>query len=76
VLNWYGMMLPAGAPRELVIRLHTEIFKAMKMPEIHAKLVSYGFDPVGSTPQEFATFRKSEEVRWARVIKESDIRSE
>ena len=76
VLNWYGMMLPAGTPRELVTRLHTEIFKAMKMPEIHAKLVSYGFDPVGSTPQEFATFRKSEEVRWARVIKESDIRSE
>ena len=76
VLNWYGMMLPAGAPRELVTRLHAEIFKAMKIPEIHAKLVSYGFDPVGSTPKEFAAFRKSEEVRWARVIKDANIRAE
>ncbi len=76
VLNWYGMMLPAGTPQEVVTQLHAEIFKAMKTPEIHAKLVSYGFDPIGSTPKDFATFRKSEEIRWARVIKESDIRSE
>ena len=76
VLNWYGMMLPAGTPPELVTRLHAETHKAMNAPEIHAKLVGYGFTPIGSTPKEFAAFRKSEEVRWARVIKESDIRSE
>ena len=76
VLNWYGMMLPAGTPREVVTRLHTEILKAMNIPEIHARLVGQGTDPVGSTPQEFGTFRKSEEVRWARVIKESNIRAE
>ncbi len=74
VLNWYGMMLPAGAGREVVARLHTEILKAMNIPEIHAKLVAQGTDPVGSTPEEFAAFRKSEEVRWARVIKEANIR--
>ena len=76
VLNWYGMLLPAGTPREAIARLHAEIFKAMKTPEVHSKLVGFGFDPIGSTPQEFGTLRKSEEVRWARVIKESDIRSE
>ncbi len=76
VLNWYGMMLPAGSPREVVTRLHTEIRKAMNIPEIHAKLVGLGTDPVGSTPQEFGAFRKSEAVRWARVIKEADIRAE
>jgi tripartite-type tricarboxylate transporter receptor subunit TctC len=76
VLNWYGMMLPAGAPREVVTRLHTEIRKAMNIPEIHARLVGQGTDPVGSTPQEFGAFRNSEETRWARVIKEADIRAE
>lgn len=76
VLNWYGMLLPAGTPREMIARLHAEIFTAMKMPEVHSKLVGFGFDPIGSTPQEFGALRKSEEVRWARVIKESDIRSE
>ena len=77
---------PAGGGNDLVGRILASklsenlgqqvIFKAMKNPEIHAKLVGYGFDPIGSTPQEFSVLRKSEEVRWARVIKESDIRSE
>jgi tripartite-type tricarboxylate transporter receptor subunit TctC len=76
VLNWYGMVLPAGVSREVVNRLHAEIHKAMAIPEIRLKLTSLGFDPIGSTPAEFATARKTEEVRWARVIKEANIRAE
>ena len=76
VLNWYGMVLPAGAPREVVTRLHAEVVKAMQAPEIHSKLVSFGFDPVGSTPQEFGAFRAAEERRWARVVKEAQIKAE
>jgi tripartite-type tricarboxylate transporter receptor subunit TctC len=76
VLNWYGMVLPASAPREVVTRLHAEVVKAMKAPEIHSKLVSFGFDPVGSTPQEFGAFRAAEERRWARVVKEAQIKAE
>jgi len=76
VLNWYGMVLPAGAPREIVTRLHAEVLKAMKAPEIHSKLVSFGFDPVGSMPQEFAAFRTAEERRWAKVVKEAQIKAE
>ncbi len=76
VLNWYGMMLPSGTPREVVTRLHTEIHKAMNLPETHAKLAGHGFTTVGSTPKEFGAFRKSEEVRWARVIKEANSRRE
>ena len=76
VRNWYGMMLPAGTSRELIARLHAEVLKAMMTPEIRAKLVGVGTDPVGSTPQEFGAFRKSETTRWARVIREADIRAE
>ena len=76
VLNWYGMVLPAGAAREVVTRLHAEVVKAMQAPEIHSKLVSFGFDPVGSTPQEFGAFRAAEERRWARVVKEAQIKAE
>jgi len=76
VQNWYGMVLPAGAPRDVVSRLHAEIYKAMKIPEIRLKLTGLGFDPIGSTPAEFSTVRKAEEVRWARVIKEANIRPE
>jgi len=76
VLNWYGMMLPAAAPREVVTRLHAEIAKAMTVPETRSKLTGLGFDPVGSTPQAFAAFRNAEAVRWARVIREANIRAE
>ena len=76
VQNWYGMVLPAGAPGEVLSRLHGEIAKAMNIPEIRSKLSGLGFDPVGSTPREFSAFRSAEEVRWARVIKEANIRAE
>ena len=74
VSNWYGMVLPAGTPLERVNRLHGEILKVMNMPEIRAKLIAQGTDPVGSTPAEFARFRKAEEGKWARVIKAANIR--
>mgnify|MGYP003347365016 CR=1 FL=1 len=64
----------AGMPRELVNRLHADISKAMNAPDIKAKLIAQGTDPVGSTPEAFAVFRKAEEGKWARVIKEANIR--
>ena len=76
VQNWYGMVLPAGTPRELVARLYTELIKVMNIPEIRARLIAQGTDPVGSTPGEFAAFRKAEESKWARVIKAANIRVE
>jgi tripartite-type tricarboxylate transporter receptor subunit TctC len=76
VQNWYGMVLPAGAAPEVVTRLHSEISKALQNPEVRAKLTGLGFDPVGSTPKEFAAFRNEEAARWARVIKEAGIRAE
>jgi tripartite-type tricarboxylate transporter receptor subunit TctC len=76
VQNWYGMVLPAGTPDPLVNRLHAEIVKVMKISDIRAKLDAQGTYPVGSAPAEFAAFRKSEEVKWARVIKEARIKPE
>jgi len=76
VVNWYGMVVPAGTPRDIIARLHTEIVKAMNIPEIHEKLVAQGTDPVGSTPEEFGAFMKSETVKWGRVIKAANIRAD
>jgi tripartite-type tricarboxylate transporter receptor subunit TctC len=76
VLNWYGMVLPGATPQAMATRLHAEITKAMNVPDIRARLVGQGTDPVGSTPKEFAAFRKSEEVKWARVVKEANIQPE
>jgi tripartite-type tricarboxylate transporter receptor subunit TctC len=76
VVNWYGMVLPTGTPHDIIVRLHTEIVKAMNIPEIHEKLVAQGTDPVGSTPEEFGAFMKSETAKWARVIKSANIRAD
>jgi tripartite-type tricarboxylate transporter receptor subunit TctC len=76
VLNWYGMVLPAGAPRDVVTRLHTEIAAALNHSEVRQKLAGLGFDAVGSAPREFGAFRSAEEARWARVIKEANIKAE
>ena len=76
VQNWYGMVLPAGAAPALVTRVHAEVTKVMNVPEIRAKLIAQGTDPVGSAPGEFARFRKAEQIKWARVIKEANIKAD
>jgi len=76
VVNWFGLVVPAATPHEIVARLHAEILKILRMPEVHDRLVSLGSDPVGSTPDEFGAFMKSETAKWARVIKEANIRAE
>jgi len=74
VVNWYGMVAPAGTPREVIARLHAEFVKAQSIPDIREKLIAQATDPVGSTPSEFGAFRKAEEAKWARVIREANIR--
>ena len=76
VVNWYGMVLPAGTSPDVIRRLHSEVVKAMNVPDIRQKLIAQGTDPVGSTPEEFAAFMKSETAKWARVIKAANIRAD
>jgi tripartite-type tricarboxylate transporter receptor subunit TctC len=73
IVNWYGALLPRGASGDIVKRLHTEILKAMESTDVRDRLAANGFDVVGTTPEQFAAFRKAEETRWARVIKQAGI---
>ena len=72
--NWYGLVVPAGTPRSVVARLHGEIVRIISIPAVREKLVAQGIEPVGSTPQEFEPFMKSEIAKWAGVIKAANIR--
>jgi len=73
VVNWFGLVVPAATPRDIVNRLHSEIVKILRQPEIRDRLVGLGADPVGDTPEEFGAFMKSEAAKWARVIRDADI---
>jgi tripartite-type tricarboxylate transporter receptor subunit TctC len=68
-----GFMLPAGAPKPVVEFLHREVVRVMAMPDVKDKLASMGFDPVASTPAEFAEWIRSEIPRWRKVIRDANI---
>ncbi len=76
VSSWYGMMVPAATPRELVARLQGEIAAIVALPEVKSGLEAQGLYPVANRPDVFAAEIRTETARWARVIREADIRPE
>ncbi len=71
-----GVLVPAGTPREIIDRLQREIAKIVALPDVKQRLSTLGFDPVASTPEEFAVYIKSEIAKWAKVIREANIKVE
>lgn len=74
--TWYGVAAPAGTPRDIVAKLNGEIVRIVKLPEVRDRLAAEGSDVVGDTPEEFTAFVRSEVARWARVVKEAQIKAE
>jgi len=68
-ISWYGPMVPAATPQEVVNRLLTESLKLLRQPEMRERLIAGGVDPVGTTSEAFVTYVRSEVEKWARVIK-------
>jgi tripartite-type tricarboxylate transporter receptor subunit TctC len=74
--SWYGVMAPAGTLREIVAKLHGELVKALKLPEVQQRIVDLGAYPIGNTPEEFSAQIVRERERWAKVVKEAGIKPE
>jgi tripartite-type tricarboxylate transporter receptor subunit TctC len=72
-VQWYGLVAPAGTPADIVTRLHAEVTRALKAPEMIEKLAADGADPVGTTPAEFADHIKAELTKWANVARAANI---
>jgi tripartite-type tricarboxylate transporter receptor subunit TctC len=70
------MLAPAGTPRAIISKLGDEIAKIMRMPDVRAKLVGIGADPLGSTPAQFENFRKAEVVKVTTLISRAGIKAE
>ena len=73
---WNGVMAPKGTPADIVGRLHAEMTKVLKLPEVEKRLAAAGNDVVVTDPAQFGAFMKSEFAKWGRVIKEANIKSE
>jgi tripartite-type tricarboxylate transporter receptor subunit TctC len=69
--SWFGILAPAGTPKDIVNRLQTEISRSLSSPAVKEKLVSQGAEPVGDTPEHFAAHITAETAKWAKVVKAS-----
>ncbi len=71
--QWYGLAAPAGTPADIIARLHAEVTRALKAPEMVEKLAADGAEPVGTTPSEFAAHIKNELEKWTSVARAAKI---
>ena len=76
VTQWHGLLAPRGTPRPIVDRLHADIVKAVKRPEVSQRLALDGTEPIGSSPKEFGAFLKSERDQWAEVAKAANVQTQ
>jgi tripartite-type tricarboxylate transporter receptor subunit TctC len=74
--NWQAVVVPAGTPTEIIAYLHREIIGIIALAEVRERLAVLGFEPVASTPEEFAARAKVEFETWAKVIRASGIKAQ
>lgn len=74
VTVWFGLLAPAGTPRDIVLKLNGEMTRILNQPDIKARIAGQGVDVQTGTPEQFGDLIKSEVARWAKVIKEAGIK--
>ena len=70
-VSWYGILAPAGTPKDIVLKLNRAISSGLSQTDLHEHLLKGGSIPVGSTSDDFSVFIKAEIVKWREVIKKS-----
>jgi len=74
--TWHGVVVPARTPRAIIARLNREIVAILHLPDVVERFSSQGAEALGSTPEEFAAYIRSETVKWAKVVRESGAKAE
>ena len=74
--SWFTVMAPAGTPREIVARLNAEIRKALADPDVRAKLLDQGLTVRGTSPEELGRLTRAQLARYAKLIRDADIKAE
>ena len=74
VTSWWGVLAPAGVPKDIITRLNLEVVKLMKTPEARDRMAGLGADVVAGTPEQFAELIRVETAKWAKLVRALDIR--
>jgi tripartite-type tricarboxylate transporter receptor subunit TctC len=73
VVAWFGLFAPTGTPKPIVDRLSAEMRAALASPAVRKLLVDLGAEPLGSTPEDFATYVTEEFERWGKLTREAGL---
>ena len=76
VNGWYGLYAPAGTPKDIITRLNAEVVRILAMPDVKARLLDAGIIATSSSPEAFAAYAQAETTRWAKVVKDANIKTE
>jgi len=74
--SWYGVLVPARTPNEIIARLHAAAVSALQQREVKERFATTDLEPKGSTPEQFGAYMRSEVAKWAKVIKESGMHAD
>ena len=75
-VSWYGVLAPAGTPREVIARLNSETVRALKLPDVRQLLLAQGAEPVSEAPAQFAELIKADIAKWSEVVKKSGAKAD
>jgi len=73
---WYGLMFPAGTPREIIAKMNSAMLVVLALPDIRERLVHEGSEPMGSTPAQFGAYIKAEIAKWSAVVKAANLKAD
>ena len=74
--GWYGFVVPAAVPKDVVARLTADITRILRMPDVVERLSSQGAEPVGGTAEQFGAFIRSEIEKWTGLVKTANMKAD
>ena len=72
-IAWYGVVAPAGTPKDVIAKLNGEMVRIANLPDIKQRLIEMGSSPVAGTPEQFGALIKSEIPKWGKVVKQAHV---
>ncbi len=76
VTNWYGVMMPAGVPKDILTKVNADIVRILRQPDVQQRFASEGGDVTPNTPDQFASFIRNEIAKWSKAVRESGAKVE
>jgi tripartite-type tricarboxylate transporter receptor subunit TctC len=76
VQAWFGIVAPAGTPRDIIAKIATDVGRTLALPEFRERLAENGMKPFVSTPEQFVALIKADSAKYAKIIKDANIKFE